>query len=266
MAKVRFRQQHIGPNSYISLSSVVDGNLTTGSHCNIIGAHFSGKTTLGTRCVIGPNSSVIDCSAGDSCTVAKNCNLFRSTLASHVRLANDSLLHDSALGNCTYLSENCRISSTEMGAYCSIGPEVIIGPGDHPTNLVSTSPICYHSRDTLPGLPRANHPFSEQKRTIIGNDVWLGARVIVRNGVTIADGAIVGAGSIVTRDIEPFTIVAGTPAKLIRKRTSDENRDRAMESYWWKINPTLVADYFNQNSPEDWDKFLTWANDQKRGS
>ncbi len=128
----------------------------------------------------------------------------------------------------------CEINNAEIGSFCSISNHVIIGGGMHPINWVSTSPVFYKGRDSV------KTKFSEferenQKRTIIGNDVWIGARVMLKQGVTIGHGAIIGMGSIVTKDVAPYSIVAGCPAKEIRKRFDPLIIERMLLSEWWKI-------------------------------
>ena len=128
----------------------------------------------------------------------------------------------------------CEINNAEIGSFCSISNHVIIGGGMHPINWASTSPVFYKGRDSV------KTKFSEferenEKRTIIGNDVWIGARVMLKQGVTIGNGAIIGMGSVVTKDVAPYSIVAGCPAKEIRKRFDPLIIERMLLSEWWKM-------------------------------
>jgi virginiamycin A acetyltransferase len=139
------------------------------------------------------------------------------------------------------------IGHCSVGRYCAFAPEVIIGAHEHPTDWLSVSRVTHV--EGLHGWPdfvnpgekertRANiRPFAGSTRaTRIGNDVWLGQRVIVRSGVTIGDGAIVAAGSVVTKDVPPYTIVGGTPAKTIRARFPDALVERLLKVQWWQYN------------------------------
>lgn len=78
---------------------------------------------------------------------------------------------------------------------------------------------------------------NEYSPITIGNDVWIGARVIIMDGVNIGDGAIIAAGAVVTKDVEPYTIVGGVPAKTIRKRTDASSYEKYIKSHWWELEP-----------------------------
>ncbi len=117
-----------------------------------------------------------------------------------------------------------------IGSFCSIAPGVtILLGGEHHTDWVSTFPFA-----TAYPTPRA---LEEQRRTkgdvIIGNDVWIGLNSLILSGVTIGDGAVIGAGSVVTKDVPPYAIVGGNPAKLIRYRFAREEIDELMRISWW---------------------------------
>lgn len=137
----------------------------------------------------------------------------------NVMLAANVKFHHSSIGDFSYLAAGARAAYVEIGKFCSIGPEVMLGGlGRHPTDGFSTHPFffsqAYRSRLGLTG----GRDYQEIKHCKVGNDVWIGARAIILDGVTIGDGAIVAAGAVVTRDVEPYAIVGGVPAKLMRYR------------------------------------------------
>lgn len=110
----------------------------------------------------------------------------------------------------------CKINA-DIGRYCSIASEVCTISGRHPTSdWVSTSPVFY-SNECQCGMSDASEKLFDEssKKTIIGNILWIGARAIILSGVKIGDGAIIAAGAVVTKDVEPYTIVGGVPAKPI---------------------------------------------------
>ena len=125
----------------------------------------------------------------------------------------------------------------KIGKYCSIANDtIIILGGEHRTDWITTYPFDTFS---LKGIPKT------KGNVTIGNDVWIGYRVTILSGVTIGDGAVLGAGSIVTKDIEPYTIVAGNPAKEIRKRFDKKTIRRLLEEKWWEWDDEKVNENYN---------------------
>jgi len=128
----------------------------------------------------------------------------------------------------------CEIINCDIGSFCSIGNHVVIGGAMHPINWVSTSPAFYEGKDSI-RVKFAEHKRESHKRTVIGHDVWIGTCAIVKQGLTIGDGAVVGMGSVVTKDVEPYSIVAGCPAKEIRKRFDDNTIAELLKAQWWNL-------------------------------
>lgn len=146
------------------------------------------------------------------------------------------------LGKYSYIGNNSFVSDTDIGNFTSISTDCYIGGTSHPTDWVSTSPV-FHKWENIMKKNFARHEFEIFKRTTIGNDVWIGNRVMIKAGVKIADGAVVGMGSIVTKDIGPYEIWAGNPAKLIRKRFDDETINKLMKMEWWKWENQRIEKY-----------------------
>jgi acetyltransferase-like isoleucine patch superfamily enzyme len=153
------------------------------------------------------------------------------------------------IGAFSYLRSGILRNLSNIGRYCSIGPNVIIGEAEHPTTWLSTSPAQYsleqfaffEDRDAVSKRLVKRHDNAKASPCQIGNDVWIGANVIIRNGVKIGDGAIVGANSLVLRDVPPYSVVAGSPAKLFRKRFSDEVIDNLLKLRWWEFHINSLA-------------------------
>lgn len=141
----------------------------------------------------------------------------------------------------------------EIGAFCSINYTASIGSMNHPTDLVSTHPFLYLQNRGF--IAKDITKYQLNKKVTIGNDVWIGAHAVILPGVKIGNGAIIGAGAVVTKDVPPYAIVGGVPAKVIRYRFSKEIINAMEEIQWWnwddeKIKANLEL-FFN---PEEFVK------------
>lgn len=165
----------------------------------------------------------------------------RSQLSEFNRLHGACLILESRLGAHTYAT-NARIACTSVGKFCSIGPQTLIGGlGRHPSDWVSTHPAFYSTLGVTGMTFAQGTHFEELRETRIGNDVWIGARAIVLDGVTVGDGAIIAAGAVVTRDVAPYTIVGGVPARPLRTRVAPELVPRLLALRWWDWPEELLA-------------------------
>lgn len=148
------------------------------------------------------------------------------------------------IGGYTYVSRDARLLDCSVGRYCSIGPECLIGGlGAHPTDWYSTSPLTYSPGNTVSqvlGSTRVDLGFCETGTVILGNDVWLGARVLVADGVRIGDGAVVGANTVVTKDVPPYAVYYGSPAKVQRYRFTEEVIQEILATGWWRRSPDQI--------------------------
>ncbi len=121
-------------------------------------------------------------------------------------------------------------TSLRIGKYCSISTHVIIFLGsEHRTDWVSTYPFPYLWKEAS---STKGHPFSKGD-VIIGNDVYIGYHVTILSGVTVGDGAAIGAGSVITKDVPPYAIVAGNPARIVRYRFDQETIQKLLRIKWW---------------------------------
>lgn len=155
--------------------------------------------------------------------------------------------------------------AVEIGSFCSLAANVtILAGGGHDPNWVSTWPI----REVF-GLPEQyeHHPVYKGP-VVIGNDVWLGRDSLIMDGVTIGDGAVIAARAVVTKDVRPYAVVGGIPAKEIRRRFTDEQVDALLEIAWWDwpeekiireaaaLNGASIEDFLARHSPS-WAERLT---------
>ena len=160
---------------------------------------------------------------------------------------NDVSLNEVVLGDFTYIAGNTSISKTSIGKFCSIGPDCKIGLGKHPTkDFVSTHPIFFSTLKQAQITFADKDYFQEFENITIGNDVWIGSNVIVVDGVNIGNGVIVAAGSVVTKDIPPYAIVGGVPAKMIRYRFEEEEIEKLLEMKWWEEDVDFLKKNFQK--------------------
>lgn len=148
------------------------------------------------------------------------------------KIESGSQVVNSSMERYSFCGYDCKILNCSVGAFCSIADGVIIGGTQHPISWVSTSPVFYSGRDSV------KKKFSAFQRpedafTVIGNDVWIGERAIIKAGVKIGDGAVIGMGSVVTKDVGAYEIWGGNPAHFIRKRFEDDIIESMKQDEWW---------------------------------
>ena len=139
------------------------------------------------------------------------------------------------VGRCTYLGDRVFAVYSDIGAFCSVAPNVVIGGGQHPTTFVSTSPRFYSTIHN-PWGPFAGAISRDDAlpKTVVGNDVWIGYGAILLPGITVGTGSVIAAGSVVTRDVEPYSIVMGVPARTVRMRFKPEDAAWLLALAWWQ--------------------------------
>ncbi len=175
-----------------------------------------------------PNA-IIDpgCCASKDTIIGNKTHLLKNTIINH-----------SKIGFFTYVGRDSLIQNTTIGNYCSISHEFICGLGNHPIDKFSTSPLFYKAHNTFNvHVVEQNSNYQDYNAIEIGNDVWIGARVIVLDGVKIGNGAVIATGAVVTKDVPPYAIVGGVPAKIIKYRFDATQQDALLNSEWWNHIP-----------------------------
>ena len=160
------------------------------------------------------------------------------------------------IGKYSYIGNNSFVIDTKIGNFTSVAPDCYIGGTSHPVEWVSTSPV-FHKWENIMKKNFARHDFEIFQETTIGNDVWIGNKVLIKAGVTIADGAVIGMGSVVTKNVGPYEVWAGNPAKMIRKRFGEDTIELLLESKWWTWEDEKIEKKSNQfNSVEEFIRSL----------
>lgn len=158
----------------------------------------------------------------------------RSKIENGSHILSNVLILNSRINKYSYIGKNSIIQNAIIGSFCSVASDVFIGLGAHPTENFSTSPLFYRIENTFNlKLMEKDYEFAEYQPIEIGNDVWIGARAIILDGVKIGDGAIIAANAVVTQSVAPYAIVGGVPAKVIRYRFSPEKIEKLLQSQWW---------------------------------
>lgn len=151
---------------------------------------------------------------------------------STARVCSKSELNGVRIGKYSYIGNDCFMVNVGIGAFCSIADRVCIGGAGHPIDRVSSSPV-FHEGNNVLGVNLQSFPYEHTPKTTIENDVWIGLGSTVLSGVTIHNGAVIGAGSVVTHDVPAYEIWAGNPAKKIRDRFDKETAEKIEKTEWW---------------------------------
>lgn len=163
-----------------------------------------------------------------------------SSIPFNVYIGLGTRILNSSIGKYTRIKPFCVIKNTDVGNYCSIANDVVIGLGKHPTDYISTNSIFYKSgirNDFARPIE-----FVEEERITIGSDVWIGNGAVILDGVKVGNGAIIASRAVVTKDVPAYAIVGGVPAKILKYRFSSDVVEALEQSQWWNLTDKEILE------------------------
>lgn len=172
-------------------------------------------------------------SLAKTAVVCQGAEIKNSTMGDHSRLKPYTEFRNSILGDYSIVSSFSIVNAAQIGKFNSLGPGVFIGLWEH-NQWVSTH--SFYLSENCGGFVKGIQNYEEDSfKVTLGHDVWVGGGAVILKGVYVSDGAIIGAGSVVTKDVEPYAIVVGNPARLLRYRFKKEERDYLLGLKWWNF-------------------------------
>lgn len=182
------------------------------------------------------NVRLEDSRIGPFSTVGDESILLKTDIEGYSTIARRNRIQESQIGLMTYTGTNTTVLSSKIGRFSSISWNVSIGGKDHDVDNVSTFSLRALERN----LPETASEWSTgfeyaklQPPCLVGSDVWVGSATVILRGVQVGEGAVIGAGSVVTKDVEPYSIVAGAPARRIRMRFDAKTIEQLLRIRWW---------------------------------
>lgn len=209
---------------------------------------------------VGNNSDVRGVTGPETSKIFNNCRVYDTTLSDMSTIGDFSTVRESVIGERSSLQRygdiwrlklgrySCigRVStlqSCEVGSFCALADYLTIGCDDHDYKMLTTHPFWHDKSWGIlkdAEFSRYYHEKEYEQPCVIGNDVWFGAGVTVCRNVKIGDGCVIGAGAVITRDIEPYSVVVGVPGKVIKKRFDDKTIERLLKAKWWNLPISVI--------------------------
>lgn len=186
----------------------------------------------------------------DSTSIVEEC-----CFGKYVQIGAFNNISESSFDDFTYTSENCQIIYSDIGRYTNIASYVRINPGQHPMDKVCQHHMLY--RREMFGLGNDDKKFFQGRRNNnckIGNDVWIGHNAVIMGGVKVGDGAVIGSSSVVTKDIPPYAIAVGNPAKVIKYRFDEKTIKKLLKISWWNWDSKKIKESLDEFN--DMEKFI----------
>ena len=190
---------------------------------------------------------------GEHVVIASTAKANNSILEYYSRMKDYSEIHNSFLGKYSYISQYSIVNKTTIGKFCSIANGCYIGLWEHNTQVSTHSFYLYeHSGDFVKGYKDYD---KDHINTTIGNDVWIGANAVIMKGISISDGVIIGASAVVTKDVPPYAIAVGNPAKIIKYRYSTNDIQWLLNLKWWDFSREKIATLIEKSAFDNFKLF-----------
>lgn len=211
------------------------------------------NVTLGEGSQIWKNAFVKNCQLSDYAKINDFCRLENCSLGIHTDIQRYAMCYHTVLGDFTYTGRNFVSWYCKIGKFCSISWNVSIGGANHDYNRITQHAFLYARQFGM--LDEHTIGYNRfDNNCEVGNDVWIACNAVVCRNVKIGDGAVIAAGAVVTKDVEPYTVVAGVPAKVIKRRCSKALAERLCALRWWDLPVEIIRknfDLFNSAISED---------------
>jgi acetyltransferase-like isoleucine patch superfamily enzyme len=176
-----------------------------------------------------------------------------SILKYYSRLKDYTEIHNSTLGEYSYISQYSIVNKSKIGKFSSIANGVYIGLWEHNRAVSTHSFYLYeHSGNFVEGYINYDR---DEIETYIGNDVWIGANAVVMKGISVGDGAIIGASAVVTKDVPAYAIVVGNPARIIKYRYKETDIKWLLELEWWNFSREKIKKLVEKKAFNDFELF-----------
>lgn len=170
---------------------------------------------------------------GKLVSIGDDCLILNSHFESNIQINRRNLIQDTHMGRFSYTGQNTTIRGVNVGRFCSISWNVSIGGKDHDIERATNSTLwAFHNLDGNKQTKKFDYR-QGVSGCIVGNDVWVSSNSVILRGVNVGHGAVIGAGAVVTKDVEPYSVVAGVPAKPIKKRFDDNIIAALLDLAWW---------------------------------
>ncbi len=175
----------------------------------------------------------------DYSVLSLSCTLNNCTFEDEVRVSHSAEINNTKIDYLSSIGRYSKIVHSEIGKYCAVSWNTTINAVGHPADHLTVSAFPY-----APYVGNFVHERTQHhQKVIIKNDVWIGANSVIMPGVTIGNGAIIGAGAIVTKDVPDYAIVAGVPSEIIKYRFSEDIIKKLLELKWWDLDPENIKEH-----------------------